>query len=94
MEHPTQPVEHPAWCIKGKICTVDGIHHSRPLTATPDDALDAVRVWLEQAHTVERLSVVLETTVEGNVGYTYLTVGQARVLVHQVRRLLNMGGQR
>lgn len=91
-----QPVKHPRWCARGPICTVDGIHHSRPMPVRTNDAYDLVRVWAEQAHKLDRASIVLETTVDGEVGYLYLTVGQARVLVHQVRRLLDAlkGGRR
>lgn len=85
-----QQVEHPAWCIRGTLCRIEGIHHSRPLTATPDDAMDALRVWIERAHTAERISVVVESTVEGDVAYSYLSTGQARILRHQLTRLLDM----
>ncbi|MER7459221.1 hypothetical protein [Micromonospora sp. NPDC126480] len=82
-------VQHPTWCIRGKLCTDEGIHHSRPLTVVSGDALDLVRIWSERAWTVDRVSFVLETTVEGAVGYTYLTTEQARVLRHLLGRLLD-----
>ncbi|MEU5721558.1 hypothetical protein ABZ783_07025 [Micromonospora sp. NPDC047738] len=98
MEHRTDPaqVEHPRWCLKGNICRVDGIHHSKPLAATTGDAHDAVRVWLEQAWQLPDPSVVLESTVDGEVGYVYLPISQARVLRHQLGRLLDAakGGAR
>lgn len=89
MEHPTQPVEHPSWCIKGKICA-EGLHHSRPLTANSGDAHDSIRVWLERAWTLPEPVVVLEATVDGEVTYLYLPLSQARVLRHQLGRLLNL----
>ncbi|MFI6329840.1 hypothetical protein ACIBBG_16255 [Micromonospora chersina] len=83
-------IEHPPWCLKGRICTQDGIHHSRPLPANSGDAHDAIRVWLERAWSLTDLSVVLESTVDGEVSYTYLPLSQARVLRHQLGRLIDL----
>lgn len=98
MEHDTQQqtVEHPPWCIRGRLCVGEGIHHSRPLAATPQDAQDAARVWLERPWTLNVHSIVLETTTDGDTHYAYLLVEQARILRHQLGRLLKTaeGGAR
>ena len=98
MAHDTdqQQVEHPAWCIKGNVCRVDNIHHSKPLTVVTSDAYDLLRIWLERAWSLDQPSIVLEITTSGEVSYSYMPLGQARVLVHQVRRLLDAskGGAR
>ncbi|WP_422733984.1 hypothetical protein ACN26Y_29795 [Micromonospora sp. WMMD558] len=90
MEKTTDPtqVQHPTWCLKGLVCTEDGLHHSRPLVANSGDAYDAIRVWLEQAWTLDAPSVAFESTVDGEVRYTYLPLAQVRVLRHQLGRLL------
>ncbi|RKF27052.1 hypothetical protein [Micromonospora globbae] len=97
MEKTTDPaqVEHPScprWCAKGRLCVGESLHHSRPLVATPEGAQDAVRVWLEKAHTLDVHSIVLETTVDGDTHYAYLLVEQARILRHQLGRLIKTAG--
>ncbi|MEV5691141.1 hypothetical protein [Micromonospora globbae] len=87
-----QQVEHPSWCIRGRLCVGEGIHHSRPLVATPDGAQDATRVWLERPWTLDVHSIVLETTADGEVHYAYLLVEQARILRHQLGRLIRIAG--
>ncbi|MFG2052675.1 hypothetical protein ACGFI9_01470 [Micromonospora sp. NPDC048930] len=98
MEKTTDPaqVQHPVWCIKGTLCTQDGIHHSRPLTANSGDAHDSIRLWLERAWSLTDPSLVLESTVDGEVSYTYMPLAQGRVLRHQLGRLLDLSkdGQR
>ncbi|MDH6461764.1 hypothetical protein M2302_001939 [Micromonospora sp. A200] len=96
MEQRTDPahVQHPRWCLKGEICTGDGIHHSKPLTVVTGDAYDLLRLWLEQAWTIDQPSIVLEVTTSGEVHYGYLPIGQGRVLRHQLTRLLDMAKDR
>ncbi|WP_189195004.1 hypothetical protein [Micromonospora fulviviridis] len=89
-------MQHPTWCIRGALCTAEGIHHSRPLPAVTDGAEDLIRLWLEKAWDLAQVSIVMEVTVQGEVTYTYMQAGQARILRHQLGRLLNLskGGAR
>ena len=100
MAHDTDParVEHPAWCIKGNICRVDGIHHGRPLPASTAATSVPIRLWLEQTYRPAAGApvLVLEVTESGEARYLYLPTEQGRVLAYQLRRLVDLakGGQR
>ena len=92
-----QTTDHPTWCTRDRVCAAEGIHRSRPVPATTPEAHAALRLWLEQAHLHDApVSVILEVTEEGDTRYCWLAPAQARVLRHQLGRLLDASkaGQR
>lgn len=82
----------PGWCVKGRLCREDGMHHSRPAPVASEAAVSPIRIWLEQRHRPADSApmVVVEVTEgSGEVRYFSLPIPQARVLAFQIRRVVD-----